>query len=63
MKPSGVVAICFLSLIALGHAARIAWGVGITVGSLAIPMWPSVLATVGPAALAAWLWKDRRREA
>lgn len=60
MKASAVVAVSFLSLIALGHAARLVLGVHVTVGSLAIPMWPSVLATVGPAALAVWLWREQK---
>lgn len=61
MKPAAVVAILFLCLIALGHAARLVFGVDVTVGSLAIPMWPSVLATLGPAALAIWLWKEQKK--
>jgi hypothetical protein len=60
MKLAAVVAICFLSLIALGHAARLVLRVDVTVGSLAIPMWPSVLAAVGPAALAVWLWREQK---
>lgn len=61
MRPAAVVAICFLSLIALGHAARLVVGAGITVGSVAIPMWPSVLATVGPVGLAIWLWQEQKK--
>ena len=32
----------------------------ITVGSTEIPMWASVLAVIGPSALAVWLWKEER---
>ena len=61
MKPALVVAVCFLSLIAVGHLARLVFGVEVTVGSVAVPMWPSLLATIGPAGLAIWLWKEQRR--
>jgi hypothetical protein len=61
MKPAVLVAICVLSLVAVGHLARLVLGVGVTVGSLALPMWPSVLATVGSAGLAGWLWQEQRR--
>ncbi|MCK7577392.1 MAG: RidA family protein [Chromatiales bacterium] len=44
-----------------GHLARLVFGVGVTVGSLAVPMWPSLLATIGPAGLAIWLWKEQSR--
>ena len=58
MKPAVVVAVCFLFLIALAHLARIVFDVALTVGSVEVPMWPSVLATVGPGALAVWLWRE-----
>jgi hypothetical protein len=60
MKPAAFVAICFLSLVALGHALRLVAGVAVTVGSFAVPMWASIPAVVGPAALAVWLWKEQR---
>ncbi|MHB1191881.1 MAG: hypothetical protein ACYC6F_02450 [Longimicrobiales bacterium] len=60
MKPAALVAICFLSLVALGHALRLLAGVGITVGSFVVPMWASIPAVVGPAALAVWLWKEQK---
>jgi hypothetical protein len=59
MKPAALVAICFLSLVALGHALRVVFGVALTVGSFAVPMWASVLAVVGPGALAIWLWREQ----
>jgi hypothetical protein len=54
-----LVAICFLSLVALGHVLRLVFGVAVTVGSFAVPMWVSVLAVVGPGALAFWLWREQ----
>lgn len=61
MKPAVWVAICFLSLIALAHIARLVLDVEVTVGSVAVPMWASIPAVVGPAALAVWLWKQERK--
>jgi len=59
MKPAVVVTICFLSLIALGHLLRLIVGTGVTVGSFGVPIWASIPAVVGPAALAIWLWKEQ----
>jgi hypothetical protein len=59
MKPAALVAICFLSLVALAHVARLALGTEVIVGSLVIPMWASVPAVIGPGAIAVWLWKEQ----
>ena len=60
MKPAALVAVLFLSVVALLHALRLIFQVQITVGSTEIPMWASVLAVIGPGALAVWLWKEQR---
>ncbi len=60
MKPATLVAVCFLSLVALGHLLRLVFRVTVTVGTFAVPMWASVLAVIGPGALAMWLWKEQQ---
>jgi hypothetical protein len=60
MKPAALVAVLFLSVVALLHILRLIFQVQITVGSTEIPMWASVLAVIGPGALAGWLWKEQR---
>lgn len=60
MKPAALVAVLFLSVVALLHVMRLIFQVQITVGSTEIPMWASVLAVIGPGALAVWLWKEQR---
>jgi len=61
MKPAALVTICFLSLVALAHVARLVLGAEVVVNSFVVPMWASVPAVIGPGALAAWLWKEQRR--
>ena len=60
MKPAALLSSLFLGFIAIVHLARVVLAVPITVGDLAIPLWASVLATVGPGALALWLWREQR---
>ena len=60
MKSAALVAVLFLSVVALLHVLRLIFQVQITVGSTEIPMWASVLAVIGPGALAVWLWKEQR---
>ncbi len=59
MKPAARVAALFLILVAIAHVLRLVFQVDVTVGSLAIPMWASVLAVLGPGALAVWLWREQ----
>jgi len=60
MKSAALVAVLFLSVVALLHVLRLIFQLQITVGSTEIPMWASVLAVIGPGALAVWLWKEER---
>ena len=60
MKPAALVAVLFLSVVALLHVLRLIFQVQITVGSTEIPMWASVFAVIGPGGLAVWLWKEQR---
>lgn len=61
MKPAALVATLFLSLVAVLHLLRLFFQVHVTAGSLEIPTWASVLAVLGPGALAVWLWREQRR--
>lgn len=60
MKPAVSITVVFLFLVALSHLLRLVFGVTVTVDGLTIPMWASVLACLGPAALAVWLWREQR---
>ena len=60
MKRAVVVATIFLSLVAGLHLLRLVLQVEIAVGDTEIPMWASMLAVVGPGALAIWLWREGR---
>ena len=57
MKPAALLATLFLSLVAVLHVLRLVFQVEFIVGGSEIPMWASVLAVVGPGALAVWLWR------
>lgn len=61
MKPAALVTTLFLALISVAHLLRVIFQVPVTAGPLVIPMWASVLACVGPGALAFWLWKEQRK--
>lgn len=60
MKPGSFLAALLLGAIAIGHLIRLAFRVPVTVGELAIPLWPSVLAVVVPAVIVVLLWRDAR---
>jgi hypothetical protein len=61
MKPAASIAVLLLSLVALVHLLRIIFQVPITAGSVAIPMWASILGVIVPGALAVWLWREQKR--
>ncbi len=60
MKPAALVTVVFLSLVALLHIIRLLLQVEVVVGGASVPMWVSVLAVLGPCALALWLWREQR---
>jgi hypothetical protein len=59
MKPAALIACVFLSLVALAHAVRVLFGVPVTVGTFAVPMWMSAAATVFTAVVAIWLRREQ----
>jgi hypothetical protein len=60
MKPSVIVTLAFLCVVALGHLARFVSQVDITVASTIVPMWPSLVVFFALGALAIWLWREQR---
>jgi len=58
LKPVSSVAVILFSLVALAHLLRIVLGWEVTVGGILIPLWVSVIACVGAAALAFMLWRE-----
>ena len=63
MKPAALVTSLFLLLIAAAHLLRLLLGVPIIIDEFTVPMWPSVLAVVGPTALTFWLYAEQRADA
>jgi hypothetical protein len=58
MKPGSLLAFAFMILVALAHLLRLVYTVPITVGELAIPMWPSVLAIPLFSGVALLMWRE-----
>ena len=59
MKPATTLSAILLMIVALAHAARVLAGIPMTVGTVTIPMWPSVVGTLVPAVLSVMLWRER----
>ena len=60
MKPAVVVSIVFLLAVAFIHLLRLFFAVAVTVDGTSIPMWASVVASVGTIVLPIWLWWEER---
>ncbi len=63
MQPAALLSALFLCLVAVGHLLRLVLGVELVVDEVVVPMWPSVLAVLGPGALALWLWREQTSRA
>jgi hypothetical protein len=61
MKPFTSLAILFFALIALVHLYRLVSPFAVTVGSMAVPQWVSVVGAIVPALLALMVWRESRR--
>lgn len=61
MKPGTLLAVILLSMIAVGHVMRIAFGLELIIAGIAIPMWPSALAVIVFAAVAVLVVLESRR--
>jgi hypothetical protein len=61
MKPSIIIAVIFLLLVSIEHLLRLIFQVKVKAGAVEIPMWMIVLACIVTAALAIWLWLERKK--
>ena len=61
MKPFTMLAVLFLSLLALLQLARVLLGWVVVVNGFAVPLWASALAALVAAGLALMLWRDLSR--
>ena len=60
MKPSAMVTLIFLSLVAALHLFRLLYQVPITVDTVVVPVWASGAAFLAVGALAVWLWREQK---
>jgi len=58
MKPSMLVTLIFLVLVALLHVLRLALEVEVTVNAMVIPIWTSIGGLLLVGGLAIWLWRE-----
>ena len=63
MKPAAMLSVCFLALVAVGHLLRVALGVALVIGDVAVPMWPSVVVVLVTGTLSVMLWREQGRPA
>lgn len=63
MKPYAAISVVLLAFIALGHLLRVLAGWQLLVGTVAVPVWPSILAFIVFGGLAIMLWRETRRDA
>ena len=61
MKTGTLLAILFLSLIALLQLLRLLLQVPITAGGVTIPVWVSLFGVLVPGTIAYLLWRENRR--
>jgi uncharacterized membrane protein len=59
-KPSTIVTVILLILIAIAHVLRLVFHTTVMVSATAVPAWVSVAAIIIPLALAYWLWLENR---
>ena len=60
MKPASRLSVLFFLLIAAAHLVRVIAGIPVTIGTLALPIWPSIIAVVVPTLLAVALWREHQ---
>lgn len=58
MKPSMLVTLIFLVLVALLHVLRLALQIEVTVNAMVIPLWVSMAGLLLTGGLAIWLWRE-----
>jgi hypothetical protein len=60
MTRTTLIAAVLLAFVAVAHLLRILFNIEATIGGVAVPMWVSVVATLGAGGVALLLWYDRR---
>ena len=60
MKTGSILAIIVFTFVAIAHLLRLIYNMDVTVGEWNIPQWVSVLAVIGPAAIAIMLWRESK---
>jgi len=60
MKPSIIITVAVLLIIALVHLLRLLYQTDVTVSATAIPVWASLPALIITAGLAVWLWYENK---
>lgn len=60
-KPFTWLAVVVLAIVCIAHAVRLAMGLGVNVGTMAIPLWMSGVAAVVAGALAVMVAREARR--
>ncbi len=61
MRPAALLTTLLLCAIAVLHVLRLVFQVQISAGSVAIPMWASLVAVPVAAGLALGLWREQRQ--
>ncbi|MGD0077785.1 MAG: hypothetical protein ABSB91_04050 [Sedimentisphaerales bacterium] len=61
MKPSIMVTVIFLLLVALAHLLRLIVQVRVTAGNYEVPMWMSIAACIFTGGLSLWLLRDNKK--
>ena len=60
MKPSITIAVLLLILVSIAHLLRLFYSMSVTVNTVTIPVWASVLGVIITGGLAIWLWLENR---
>ncbi len=60
-RPFTWLAVVVLALVCIAHGVRFAMGLGVNVGSVAIPLWMSGIAAIVAAALAVMVAREAKR--
>jgi hypothetical protein len=61
MKPFTTLAVVVFAMVSLAHFLRVAMGWTVTIDSLVIPIWASIVGGLIAAAFAFALWREARR--
>ena len=61
MKPFTTITVAFLTVIAIGHLARLLAGWEVTMAGIVIPVWASAPGALFTGGLAFLVWRESRR--